>query len=468
MHLREINPDTGHPPVASVQSSRHRVQFYNDESYLLSAVTEHLANSLVSDGVALAFATGQHRHQLYERLVRANVPTEAIEKRCILIEASEGLSKFMRNGVPDRPLFNSTVDYLLRPHQTNGPFHAGVAAFGEMVAVLWAEGKREAAIQLEQLWTEFTESNAVSLLCAYPLSYFSRADDRELFTRVCAHHSSVVPAESFLSGTLSGTIEDHQAREIAELQQRAEALAKEVEARKRAEEHLRSTQAELETTVQRRSDALRKLSLQVLKLQDIERRRVARELHDSVGQDFAGLKMNLDLAKRSPEDPSLWRKCDQLLEHCIHEVRTLANLLHPPLIEDAGLPSAAEWYLQDFASRSSIGVSFSDLEMLGTLAEPARLVVFRALQECLINIHRHARANRAQVSATKEQHVVTLCITDDGQGIDLKRVSQFNSSGTGLGVGLASVFERLRDLGGCCKLQSSPQGTTVYVSVPAS
>jgi signal transduction histidine kinase len=94
--------------------------------------------------------------------------------------------------------------------------------------------------------------------------------------------------------------------------------------------------------------------------------------------------------------------------------------------------------------------------------------VFRALQEGLINIHRHAHANRAQVCASQEQNVVTLTIADDGRGIDLKRVDQFNSSGTGLGVGLASIFERLRDLGGACKLQSSPQGTEVCISVPAS
>jgi len=349
MQLGELNPVTSHTPSVSFRLSRHRVQFYNDEGYLLSSISEHLTDSLVCDGLALAFTTAEHRQQIYERLALAGVPAEAIKKRCFLIEASEALSKFMRNGMPDRQLFFPAIKSFLQPQRANGSFHAGVAAFGEMVAVLLAEGKREAAIQLEQLWTEFTDSNAISLLCAYPLSYFSRAEDHELFARVCAHHSSVVPAGSFLSGS----IKDHQAREIAELQQRAEALAKEVEARKRAEEHLRSTQAELETMVQHRTAALRQLSLHVLKLQDIERRRVARELHDSVGQDFAGLKMNLDLAKRSPQDPNLWRKCDELLEHCIHEVRTLSNLLHPPLIEDAGLASAAEWYVQDFARRSS-------------------------------------------------------------------------------------------------------------------
>jgi len=463
MQLREIKPDTGLASAASFRAPRHRVQFYHGEDFLLSEVTEHLASSLVGDGVALAFVTREHRQQIQERLERAGVSAEAIEKRCLLVEASEGLSKFMRNGMPDQQLFSSTVESLLRPGKMSGLPQADIAAFGEMVAVLWAEGKREAAIQLEQLWTDFTDSHAVSVLCAYPLSYFSRAEDQEFFARVCAHHSSVVPAESFLAGIL----EDDQAREIADLQQRAEALATEVAARRRAEEHLRGTQAELEKIVENRTAALRKLSLQVLKLQDVERRRVARELHDSVGQDFAGLKMTLDLAKRSPQDPSLWRKCDELLEHCIREVRTLSNLLHPPLIEDAGLPSAVEWYVQDFARRSSIQVNFSHLEMLGTLSDPARLVVFRALQECLINIHRHARATRAKVCVNKKENLVILSVRDNGRGIDVKRIEQFNSFGTGLGVGLASIFERLRDLGGSCNLESSPQGTTVYMSAPA-
>ena len=147
----------------------------------------------------------------------------------------------------------------------------------------------------------------------------------------------MIPAESFLSGTA----EEELAREVAGLQQRAEALAREVEARKRAEAHLRATNAEVEAMVRQRTETLRKLSLQIIKLQEVERRRVARELHESVGQDFAGLKMNLDLARRSPQDPKLWENCDRLLEHCINKVRTLSNLLHPPLIEDAGLPSAA-------------------------------------------------------------------------------------------------------------------------------
>lgn len=456
MPLSEVNPEAGSSRVASTVSL-HRVQFYNHEEYLLSSVVEHLASSLAEGGVGLAFVTPPHREQIYERLQATGV---VVQDRCILVDAAAGLSRFMRRGLPDRQLFTSTVSELLEPHSASAK--RGVAAFGEMVAVLWAEGKYGAAIQLEQLWTEFTTQHAVELLCAYPLSYFSHAEDAELFAQVCAHHSSVVPAESFMSGI----VEEDQAREVAELQQRAEALAREVEARKRAEARLRANQVELESIVQQRTAALRKLSLQVLKLQDIERRRVARELHESVGQDFAGLKMNLDLARHFPHNTELWDKCDQLLEHCIHEVRTLSNLLHPPIIEDAGLPSAAEWYVQDFAKRSGIGVSFQGFEVLGVLSDPARLVVFRALQESLINIYRHARATQAEVSATREDNSITLMVADNGIGMDSKRVEQFNTSGASTGVGLTSIRERIRELGGHCHITSGLQGTSLNISVP--
>lgn len=460
MQLSEVNLDTSSSRVANA-ASLHRVQFYNHDDYLLSSVVEHLAGTLLAGGIGLAFVTPAHREQIYERLQATGVPGELVEARCILVDASDGLSRFMRGGRPDAQLFTSTLSQLLEPHSAAAA--EGVAAFGEMVALLWAEGKYEAAIQLEQLWTEFTTEHGVQLLCAYPLSYFSRADDQELFARVCAHHSSVIPAESFMSGI----IEEEQAREVAELQQRAEALAKEVDARKRAEARLRANQVELESIVQQRTAALRKLSLQVLKLQDIERRRVARELHESVGQDFAGLKMNLDLVRHFPHNTELWEKCDELLEHCIHEVRTLSNLLHPPIIEDAGLPSAAEWYVQDFAKRSGIRVSFHGLDVLSVLSDQSRLVVFRALQESLINIYRHARATQAQISAAREENSITLTVADNGVGMDAKQVQQFNSSGATTGVGLTSIRERVRELGGHCHISSTPQGTSVSISLSA-
>lgn len=463
MQIGELHPDLSPGKVASTPSL-HRVQFYHDDQYLLLSVVEHLGEGVIAGGVGLGFVTDTHRDQIYNGLHAAGVPAEAIEKRCILVEASDGLARFMRRGYPDRQLFFSTLTELLGPHSSiNGAVDSGVAAFGEMVAVLWAEGKHDAAIQLEQLWTEFANSHPISLLCAYPLSYFSRADDHQLFVQVCAHHSSVVPAESFVSGI----VEEDQAREVAELQQRAGALASEIQARRNAEQHLRKSHAELEHAIQQRTEALRKLSLQVLRLQDIERRRIARELHESVGQDFAGLKMHLDLARKSPHDNKLWQRCDELLEHSIQEVRALSNLLHPPLIEDAGVAAAAEWYVRDFSKRTGITVEFAELHNLGLLSDASGLVVFRALQEILVNVYRHARASCAQVSSFRDEDFVTLTISDNGMGIPAERVERFNSSGTGMGVGLTGVSERVRELGGRCEIQSSASGTSVSIAVPA-
>ena len=442
--------------------STHRVQFYKEDEFLARTVAEHLAPALVSGGSGIVLATPEHNPHIIEQLRILEVP-EVSSSQLLMLDASQTLSKFMRAGVPDGALFRSTLEQAVQ-QLAACPTQVPIAAFGEMVALLWQEGKREAAVRLEQLWNDFLAEHRMSLLCAYPLAYFSRADDRALFMEVCATHSSVLPAESFVSSIVA----EQQAREIAELQQRAEALAREVAARKSAEDHLRAVQADLEFLVEQRTRALRQLSLNVLKLQDVERRRVARELHDSVGQDFAGLKMNLDLAKKSPGDAELWNKCDRLLEHCIHQVRTLSNLLHPPLIEDAGVATAAEWYVQDFSRRTKIRVSAEGLGNLSALAEHAKLVLFRVLQECLINIYRHARATRASVSATADSDSIHLVISDDGIGITAAKVNAFNKTGTGMGVGLTSIRERVHDLGGRCKIKSGKSGTAIHMSVPRS
>ena len=283
----------------------HRVQFYNDEAFLVTSVARHLSASLRSGGSAIVLATKDHRAQILQELAKLEIPAQALIERFVALEASEALSRFMNGDRPDPIRFKAVITDLLQSAQKSSSSGVSpLSAFGEMVAVLWAEGKREAAVQLEQLWSDFTRNSKLSLLCAYPLAYFSRSEDRSLCSRICEEHTSVGPAEGF--ETLAA--EDRRAREIADLQQRAQALALEVEARKIAEEKLRATHAELEHLVEQRTSALRKLSLQVLKLQDLERRRIARELHDSLGQEFVALRVNLDIAKRLPNDPEAWKQ----------------------------------------------------------------------------------------------------------------------------------------------------------------
>jgi signal transduction histidine kinase len=443
----------------------HRVQFYNDEPFLVNSVARHLSTSLRNGGSAIVLATKDHRGQILQELAKLEIPADALMHRFIALEAGEALSRFMGGDGPDPARFKSLMADLLQAAQ--GPvssFASPVSAFGEMVAVLWAEGKREAAVQLEQLWSDFTRTHKLSLLCAYPLAYFSRTEDRGLFLQICSEHSSVGPADHF--ATLAA--EDQQTREIADLQQRAQSLALEVAARRIAEEKLRTAQAELESLVEQRTSALRKLSLQVLKLQDLERRRIARELHDSLGQEFVGLRVNLDLAKRVPHDPEPWKQCDLLLERCIDEVRTLSYLLHPPMIEDAGFVSAAEWYIQDFCRRSGMHIAFSRSGEVGRLPDYLKLVLFRVLQEALLNVYRHARATTGQVRVQRSVEFVILEISDNGIGIPKEKLARFNRNGTGMGVGLTGMRERIRDLGGRFEVKSGADGTLLRISVPSS
>jgi len=443
-------------------SGGHRVQFYKDDDVLVRSIAEHLATSILSGGAAVAIATPEHGRTIWRELGNFGIPAAIYTERCMVLDARDTLLRFMPDGVIDSDRFQGEMETMFFSAKAAAGPAAPLAAYGEMVAMLWADGKREAALQLEQLWNHFLKTHELNLLCGYPLHYFSDADDRALFSRICAEHSSVVPAESFLSEIR----EDGLGREIAELQQRAEALTREVAARKLAQEQLRSTQENLES-VDRRTSGLRRLSLQILKLQDLERRRVARELHESVGQDFAGLKLTLELAKKYPQNPELWEHCDRLLEHCIHEVRTLSNLLHPPIIEDGGFMSAAEWYVDDFARRTGIKVRFEGSDNFrGQFSDGLKLVLFRVLQECLINVYRHAKSTSARVSATISERMLTLRVQDYGVGIPREKVQSFNRDGTGMGVGLTGVWERVHDLGGHCALISSAAGTTAVISVP--
>lgn len=443
----------------------HRVQFYEAEPFLIRSVAQHLSGSLRGGGSAIVFVTTRHRAEILQELAKLEISADALMNRFVAADAAEALSKFMVEGAPDPARFNSVVHDLLRTAQNaaRSPL-IPISAFGEMVAVLWAEGKPEAAVRLEQLWNHFTKSHSLSLLCAYPMTYFPRTEDQGLFSRICAEHSSVVPSESFAHLVAK----DREGREVAELQQRAVSLELEVQARKIAEAKLRAVQAELETLVEQRTTALRRLSLQVLKLQDLERRRIARELHDSLGQQFVGLKVNLNLARRSPQDPEHWKQCDLLLERSIEEVRTLSYLLHPPMIEDAGFVSAAQWYIEDFSRRSNMTISFSTSGDVGRLPEYLKLVLFRVLQEALMNVYRHARASTGQVRVLRSANVVTLEIQDSGVGIAADKLARFNRDGTGMGVGLTGMRERVRDLGGSFEIRSSSSGTLVKISVPVS
>ena len=147
----------------------------------------------------------------------------------------------------------------------------------------------------------------MSLRCAYPMNAFDREEHGDSFLKICAEHSHVIPVESY-TALVS---EEQRLRSISHLQQRAQALESEMAERRQVEEALRRTQAQLESMVEQRTTALRQLSSRLLSLQDTERRRIARELHDSLGQYLVGLKLNVEMIRQSPESEELWSEAEQ-------------------------------------------------------------------------------------------------------------------------------------------------------------
>jgi len=229
---------------------------------------------------------------------------------------------------------------------------------------------------------------------------------------------------------------------------------------------LQKAREELESKIEQRTIALRHLSSQLMHVQDEERRRIARELHDSVGQYLAALGMSvtrLEKAKGSTASTIL-TECRQLLDRCMNETRTLSHLLHPPLLDEAGFESAARIYVKEFARRSGIEVDIS-LNLPYRLPADAEILLFRVLQESLTNIHRHSGSNRANIRAGIDGQAVSLEIRDYGRGISQEVLEHFKTSGNGVGIGLAGIRERLREVDGKLELSSTSEGTILRVSL---
>lgn len=248
------------------------------------------------------------------------------------------------------------------------------------------------------------------------------------------------------------------------------------EARLRENATLHRAQGELELRVRERTadlDAanvsLRDLSTRLMKLQDEERRRIARELHDSVGQTLAALAMNLALVRSDVERLSKIANAltdsESLVRDMSTEVRTISHLLHPPLLDEAGLSSAIRWYGDGFAKRSGIKVEIDVPEDLERLPAELETAIFRVVQECLTNIHRHSGSPVARIRVRRHDDQVAVEIEDKGRGIPAEKQEEMATTGTP-GVGVRGMRERIRQLGGTLDIQSGHKGTLVKLQLP--
>ena len=210
----------------------------------------------------------------------------------------------------------------------------------------------------------------------------------------------------------------------------------------------------------------RQLSVRVLELQDEERRKFSRELHDGLGQSLSAAKMvAISITGKHPCGKNGAELID-LLERSIQETRTISYLLHPPMLDELGIASAASWYVDGFSERSGIQVSAKITDGIGRLPRPAELVLFRVLQESLTNVHRHAKSTKVEVAFYVADGSAVLHVRDYGTGIPPEKLNNFKSNGAHGGVGLTGMRERVREHGGKFEIHSSETGTTVQVTIP--
>lgn len=262
----------------------------------------------------------------------------------------------------------------------------------------------------------------------------------------------------------------------------ASKIARDITQRKRIERELRESEERyrtladaLETQVQfrtreleRRNSDLRELSARLMEFQDMERRHIARELHDSAGQTLAALSLNLaQISEDAKNNPALVKDiagAEGLVQLLSREIRTTSYLLHPPLLDESGLPSALDWYVQGLKERSGLDVDLS-IPKKFRLPADMELVIFRIVQESLTNVHRHSGSKTASIRVAREADKIIVEIQDQGRGMTPEKLAEIQSQGSG--VGISGIRERLRHFGGELVVASNGAGTKIVATLPA-
>jgi PAS domain S-box-containing protein len=285
-----------------------------------------------------------------------------------------------------------------------------------------------------------------------------------IFSPVLDHHGNV---EMVAGSTREISERKRVERELQLSQERYRALAESLE------QQVKDRTLELEqrnNDVLTQSEQLRLLSLRLIETQDQEARRLARELHDSAGQMIAALAINLDrlISSLRASNPALVKLAEETracADELGKEIRTTSYLLHPPLLDEVGLRAALDWYVEGLQQRSGLRVALSFYPGFDRLSRDIELTIFRVVQECLTNIHRHSGSKEARITISRQDSSVVLEIRDAGRGIAKERLAKIQTKNAGLG--LRGIRERVRQFSGEVHIESREgSGTTIAVTLP--
>ena len=236
---------------------------------------------------------------------------------------------------------------------------------------------------------------------------------------------------------------------------------------KMLEQSIRDSAAELEKMVDERTAELRRLSVRLLSMQDEERRRIARDLHDGLGQELAVAKMVLGKSlgpNSTPAETQVANEASEIIDRAIQQVRSMSHLLHPPLLDEVGLLSALSWYMEGLTKRSGIETSFEVQPDFPRLAPELETAIFRIVQEALTNVFKHSEARKVWINLSRRDSQMIVSVRDDGKGIK-KRTADLQPDS--IGIGLGGMRQRAKEFGGELRLCNAQPGTLVELVIPA-
>ena len=437
----------------------HLVQFYEEDGFLIEEVSAFLGAGLDAGQGGLVIATSPHRAEIDRRVAAGAVAPD----QYVSLDASETVSRFMVDGWPDERRFAEAVEGAIQRAGRNG---RSVRAFGEMVALLWADGRREAALRVEQLWNELARSRDFSLLCAYPMGHFQDEEHGELFLRICDAHTAVRPTESFLESVEPAELR----RQVAFLQHRAAALETEVAKRKESERALRRLEEELRRRAEQLAEEDRRKDefLAVL----------GHELRNPLSVILGGAEL---MRLRADEPGQVVRWCETVARQSALMRRLIDDLLDVSRITRGKIELRRETVLLGAVVEQAVElvrplVSERDHRLSVDLpAEPFHLFGDSArLVQIVSNLLQNAAkytdpGGNIALSARADGAALRICVRDDGMGLaaeDRERLfdpfvqasASLDRAPGGLGVGLALVRGLVELHGGSVEALSDGPG----------